>query len=65
METEETNGTPSVAITDNAFRIQDWHFSKENLESSLGSKKFHGVEFYWYINLFGMACVFNASSTHR
>jgi hypothetical protein len=38
METEETNGTPSVAIADNAFKILDWHFSKENLECSLGSK---------------------------
>jgi hypothetical protein len=38
METEETNGTPSVAIANNAFKILDWQFSKENLESSLGSK---------------------------
>jgi hypothetical protein len=65
VETEETNGTPSVAIADNALKILDWHFSKENLESSIGSKNFHTVELYWYTNLFGMACVFNASSTHR
>ena len=37
METEETNGTPSLATADKAFKLRDWHFSEENLESSLGS----------------------------
>ena len=58
VETEETNGAPSVAIADNALKIIDWHFSKENLESSLGSKNsmqwdFTGISTYseWLVCL--------------
>jgi len=58
VETEETNGIPSDAIADNALRILDWHFSKENLESSIGSKNstqwnFTGISTYseWLVYL--------------
>jgi hypothetical protein len=52
METEETNGTSSVAIADNAFKILDWNVSRENLESSLSSKNsiqwnFTGISTCW------------------